>query len=357
MKKINLPINININRDENEINDFLVAWSAFGSRPNKVVLHGTYDSERFLCAVGDVKDETVFAEHIPAEDSYIVNQKNLATIGEGIYISYVHYDVGESESFVGDVSVYYMSDQSDKVSEIVDALKESEDKSEDSDGESPKVFSVGYSQNGFEMEPAVPLKIDVENSDMYYSDSAIKNFEKMVKSIGKSPKGLSVIYGKRGVGKTGLLSLMCSMTEKNVIFVPGPMIEIVVVNPDFRNFLKNLKNSVVVIDDAEIYLSSMYSKSSVFVNNLLQLVDGFQSDDYGINIVLSLNVGSLDEIDPDLLECNNLHGIVEVGPLSKTKSQELSKHLGLKNYKKESSNLVDVLKKRNVPKISGEIGF
>jgi hypothetical protein len=135
------------------------------------------------------------------------------------------------------------------------------------------------------------------------------------------------------------------------------MIEVTVNNPEFRSFIKRYKNSVIVIDDSEIYFSELYSKSNIFTNNLLQLVDGVQSDSFDLNIIAILNVDEISLVDHNLFECNNLIDIIEVDELSKSKASELAKTLGSKTKIKGSTKVVDVIRKRNWLSPVSEIGF
>jgi hypothetical protein len=112
-----------------------------------------------------------------------------------------------------------------------------------------------------------------------------------------------------------------------------------------------------VLDDSELYFGELYSKSNIFTNNLLQLVDGFQSDGLDLNIITVLNVDNIDDVDHILFDCNNLIDIVEIGKLEKEKAQELNRFLGNKLKIKEDIKLVDVLKKRSFKTDTGEIGF
>ena len=163
--------------------------------------------------------------------------------------------------------------------------------------------------------------------------------------------------GTMSVGKTTLVNYIVSNIDKIVIFIPCTMIESTINNPDFRNFIKRYKNSVIVLDDSELYFGELYSKSNIFTNNLLQLVDGFQSDDLDLNIITVLNVDDIDDVDHILFDSNNLIDIVEIGKLKKEKAQELNKFLGSKVKIKNDVKLVDVLKKRNFKVETGEIGF
>jgi AAA+ ATPase superfamily predicted ATPase len=198
---------------------------------------------------------------------------------------------------------------------------------------------------------------DYENIEYYFNDDIIKKANKISKSLKKTNKGLTIIHGERGVGKTTLVNYIVSNIDKIVIFIPCTMIESTINNPDFRNFIKRYKNSVIVLDDSELYFGELYSKSNIFTNNLLQLVDGFQSDDLDLNIITVLNVDDIDDVDHILFDSNNLIDIVEIGKLKKEKAQELNKFLGSKVKIKNDVKLVDVLKKRNFKVETGEIGF
>jgi hypothetical protein len=135
------------------------------------------------------------------------------------------------------------------------------------------------------------------------------------------------------------------------------MIETTINNPEFNTFIKRYKSSVIILDDSELYFSELYTKSNIFTNNLLQLVDGFQSDNLDLNIISVLNVGNIDEIDHTLLDCNNLLDIIEVSPLTTDKANELSKQIGNKGKLKEESKVIDILKKRIFKAEDSEIGF
>lgn len=351
-----IPLNININRDENEINDYLHCWSVFGSRPNKYVLHANYNVDSFIKYIGDSETSVVFTEAIPAQDDVMINEKVLVKIDESIYLSYTHFDKLVDESVIGDVVFFYKSGSAEKLNEIISNLEQFHEGFDD-EGDSTRMFSTIFTQNGFEVEPLVPMKLDFENIEMYFNDNVLKRTEKLIKNIRKSNKGLSLIYGQRGTGKTGLVGYMASCLEKPFVYIPSSMIEISINNPEFKNLLKRFKNSVVVIDDSELYFSQFYTKSNVFTNNILQLIDGYQSDELNLNIIMVLNVDHLSEIDETILDCNNLIDVIEVDCLSKTKSLELAKSVGGKSKIKGPTKLIDVIRKREFSSQQDEIGF
>ena len=94
----------------------------------------------------------------------------------------------------------------------------------------------------------------------------------------------------------------------------------------------------------------------MFVNNLLQMVDGFLSDSMEVNVVAIFNVDDEDEIDHSLLESNNLLRVVEFSELTEDESSELSDYLGHKKQYKNKTNVLNIIKNRKT-KDSKEFGL
>jgi len=216
-------------------------------------------------------------------------------------------------------------------------------------------LSLGTS--GLELNNVKFVDIDQKNIDNYYNDDTLKQVRKICKSFKKFPKGLSLIYGERGTGKTSLIKYLSKKVNKNFIFVPCSFFETIVSSPEFRNFLNRNKDSIIILDDSDIYFSELYSKSNIFTNSILQLVDGLDSDDYNLHIISILNVKEVDQIDHILLECNNLIDVINVNGLEKIKIKDLCNHLKIKNKFSEPTNLRNILKKRDNFIDTKDIGF
>jgi hypothetical protein len=82
-----------------------------------------------------------------------------------------------------------------------------------------------------------------------------------------------------------------------------------------------------------------FVKSNFIVNNLLQLVDGFLSDTVDLSIVAIFNVECSEEIDHNLMNCNNLIDIIYFDELEISEANELSEHLGDKSKQKNSTDI------------------
>ena len=338
-------LNLNITKDDYNLNDFIYCWDKFNSRPNRIVIHNTYSSKLFNKVMsGYILDKNVFTEVIPDSEEVIINDKMLVKLDEKCYLSYVVADRNMDNSFIDSITFYYEGSY-EGITDIVDELNDCIlDYCED---DSNKLNTIGLSVNGLEIEP-INLKEENDNTDLFYNALTFKRVDKAIKGIKKADKGLTILYGDRGTGKTSVINYIASKLDRIVIFIPSSMIEHTINNPEFRKFIKKYEKPILVLDDCELFLGGdVYSKSSMFANNLLQMVDGFLSDTMNVNIVAILNIEDEDEIDPSLLECNNLIEVVEFLPLSEEESNDLAKSLGSNKKYKNKTKVIDIVKKRS----------
>lgn len=355
-KNTEKKLNLNINKDDSSTNDFLYCWSEFSSRPNRLTIFNSYSAVDFNNNIlNEFKSKTVHTEIIPGEKESIVNDQLLVRIEDNIFISYVILDRNNENSSVNEVTFFYKSDDDyNRIIEIVGKLDEFVVSYEDEN--IYKLNTLSLNQTSIEVESIVPQELDYEHIELFYPEKTFSKIEKLVKSIKKSKKGLSIIYGDRGVGKTSIINYLSSKLDRIVIFVPNNLIEQTINNPEFRKFLKKHYRPILVIDDCEMLFNEAFAKSNIFVNNLLQLVEGFLSDNTEVNIISIFNVEDQDEIDHSLLDCNSLIDTIKFDYLSSDESTELSKHLTLDKKYKSKNRLIDVLKKKET-KNTDEIGF
>ena len=340
-------LSININKDDSNLNDFLYCWDIFGKRPNKIVIHNTYSTKSFSKIVsGHSIEKNIFTEIIPNDEDFTINDKIISNLGDDVYLSYVVIDRNQDNSIVSDIVFFYKSqDNSKKVQGIIEELNDClVDFCEE---ETNNLNTIALStQSGLEIEP-IELDIDFENFDYYYSSDTNKSVEKLIKKIKKSNKGLSVLHGERGTGKTSVINYIASKLDRIVIFIPNNLIEHTINNPDFRKFIKKFHKPVIVLDDCETTLSDFYNRTNVTTSNILQMVDGFLSDTMEVNVICIFNTDDEDDIDEALLECNCLIDVIEFEYLSGEESEELSKVVGSGKKYKNKTKLVDIIKKRS----------
>ena len=347
-------INLNVDKDDYHLNDYLICWEKFGHRPNRILIHNTYSGKLFDEVITKyVIEKNVFTEVIPDTEELIINDKLFIKLDEGCYISYIVADRLSEASFIDSISFYYANGY-DKVQDFIDELNDCVLDYEEDD--SNKLNTIGLSVNGLEIEPISLHNIDLDNVDNYYNSDTFRRVEKAVKQIKKSDKGLTVLYGERGSGKTSIINYISSKLDRIVIFIPNNMIDHTINNPEFRKFIKKYDKPVLVLDDCEIAFTENYGRSNMFTSNLLQMVDGFLSDSINCNIVTIFNIDDEEEIDQSLLECNNLIDVIEFEMLSDEESNLLAKHIQSNKKYKNKTKLIDIIKKRS-NKQGFEIGF
>lgn len=346
--KNKISLNLNINKDDSSINDFLYCWNVFESRPNKVLVHDSYLSADFLNIIeAKTIDKNEFTEILPDAEGDIINTKTLAKLSDSIFISYVLIDKNQPDAIVTDITFFYESDDDKgEIESIIESLvQDCEVDYEES--EINKLNTIGLSNNGLELE-RVETKIDLDAIELFYNNKTMKDVNKLIKKIKKSQTGISILHGERGTGKTSIVHYLATKLDRIVIFVPNNMLEHTINNPDFRKFIKKYNKVLLVLDDCEMSFNEYFVKSNFIVNNLLQLVDGFLSDSIDLSIVAIFNVEDSEEIDHNLLNCNNLIDVINFDELSESESNELADHLGDKTKYKNKAKLIDIIKKRKV---------
>ena len=104
-------INININKDDSNLNDFLSIWDYFGKRPNKITIHTTYSTKLFTELMSSkFVEKNTFTEILADDEELIINDKVCNKISDGIYISYVVINRNLENSTISDLVFYYKED-------------------------------------------------------------------------------------------------------------------------------------------------------------------------------------------------------------------------------------------------------
>jgi hypothetical protein len=142
----------------------------------------------------------------------------------------------------------------------------------------------------------------------------------------KKDKGIVLLHGLPGTGKTTYLRYLISRLKKRILFL-SPAVTEDLMNPDFIELLTSNPDTVLIIEDAENVIMDRRHNPGSSVSHLLNISDGLLADFLNVQLICTFN-SSLTLIDSALLRKGRLIAKYEFGKLSVTQSQRLSGHLG-----------------------------
>jgi hypothetical protein len=198
--------------------------------------------------------------------------------------------------------------------------------------ESPKISLVISTSRGFATTEQEIKHIKDLDIGLHYGEKFVKVHEKIVEKLNREKeKGLVLLHGIPGTGKTSYIRYLCSLIKKQIIFLP-PNLSEHISSPEFIPFLLENTNSILIIEDAEKVVLERDSRESSRqgVSNILNMTDGILGDCLSIQIIATFNT-SRDKIDSALLRKGRLIAEHKFDLLDVENSNKLLKYLE-KNY-------------------------
>ena len=184
-------------------------------------------------------------------------------------------------------------------------------------------------------------------TDYYNDDFAPVHQEILFRLNQPKDKGIVLLHGAPGTGKTSYIRQLTKLVNKKVIFIPPNMAE-GLTNPSFLPLLMDNPNSILVIEDAESILLDRNFKDKSAVSALLNLSDGLLSDCLSIQLICTFNT-DVTKIDSALLRKGRLIASYKFGPLDQNKAQELSRKLGNSASIEQPMRLADIFNQKPIP--------
>lgn len=177
---------------------------------------------------------------------------------------------------------------------------------------------------------AMEIKRTKLDLDLYYEDDFKETDDIIKKRLNqKNDKGIVLLHGLPGTGKTTYLRYLIGKINKRVMFL-SPNVAGSLVDPEFIDLMVDNPNSVVIIEDAENIIMDRRSNSNSAVSNLLNISDGLLADFLNVQLICTFN-NSLTLVDSALMRKGRLIAKYEFGKLSVAKAQRLNNHLGMNN--------------------------
>jgi energy-coupling factor transporter ATP-binding protein EcfA2 len=207
------------------------------------------------------------------------------------------------------------------------------------EGSEINIISKGY--DGLELKKIEIMPTDLDIS-LYYNDD-FKEVDKLIKErlTKDNDKGIILLHGMPGTGKTTYLRHLIGFITKKVLFV-SPTIASNLTDPDFVDMLISNPNCVLIIEDAENIIMDRKNVNNQSVSNLLNISDGLLSDCLNVQIICTFNT-SISNIDSALLRKGRLVAQYKFDKLTKEKAQKLSDSHGFNKVILEPKTIAEVM--------------
>lgn len=167
-------------------------------------------------------------------------------------------------------------------------------------------------------------KLNIEDN---YNDDFKEMHKIILRRLSKqNDKGIVLLHGKPGTGKTSYIRYLMCLLKKNIIFLP-PNMASSITNPNLISILIDNPNSIFVIEDAENIVIAREQNVNSPVSTLLNISDGLLADCLNIQIICSFNT-DISKIDSALTRKGRLIAKYEFKELETKKAQQLSDKLG-----------------------------
>lgn len=193
---------------------------------------------------------------------------------------------------------------------------------------------------------------------LYYEDSFLAIDQLIFKRLNtEDDKGIVLLHGLPGTGKTTYLRYLIGRLKKRVLFL-SPAVASNIMQPEFIDLLIDNPNTILVIEDAENIIMDRKTTGNASVSNLLNLSDGLLADCLNVQVICTFN-SDISQIDSALLRKGRLIAKYEFGKLSVDKARQLSVKQGFQTMIEKPMTIAEVMNQHepSFEKQESSIGF
>lgn len=260
---------------------------------------------------------------------------------DATYVNIIYYTTKTKKNETHKCNIYYATGFD--VNGLTSELREKCLHKEDVKGNILLIQQDSYGLNGEEYFIKSDITTD-EDLVLNYGEPFLNANHKIISVLSEQDsKGIVLLHGMAGTGKSHYLKYLCqTIPDKEILWLP-PTLSTQLCTPQFLNFLMNYKNSILIIEDAELVLKDRMNSadSGASVSNILNLTDGILSDCLHIQIIATFNTDK-NKIDQALMRKGRLIAEYEFCKLSVDESNKMLKHLGIDHVSTKEMTLADI---------------
>lgn len=242
------------------------------------------------------------------------------------------------------------NDKEDEFNEFIQSLREMIKETQlELKGEASKIGMITAKTNGLDVNwhDLTDKTPDFIKPDLFYGEGFGEFHESLLKRLETDTKGLVLLHGDPGTGKTHYIRVLLrelAALNKNVFYVPPSMVHSLA-DPGMVNFmskkiLEEEEDTILLIEDAEPLLASReydHTGRSTGITNLLNSTDGILNDILGLVVIATFNT-SLENIDKALLRPERLIARKFFLKHNRENAEEIAKELGVEGDLPESED-------------------
>jgi len=198
----------------------------------------------------------------------------------------IYEDEEEQKNKISDLMVYFESENRDAVDKFIEEVREFVFLQPIN----KTFFIISSSTMGYELRPANIKEFDIP-LELNYGDSFVEKYKNIVDKLRNLKHGLFLFHGDPGCGKTTLIrKLIAELAgDKTIIYIPSYFMWDIA-NPELISFISKFRNSILLLEDAEMILTSTEEDRNQAVSNILNISDGLLNDHMDMQIIATFNV-------------------------------------------------------------------